>query len=161
MSATPTTHDSRHPLLIALLLALVVAAMNIGLWWWGNLPHGPDDWHGPIGGFSVSVFQRYQNPLQQDFPSDAEIDSDLKLLRKYTGAHPHLFHAGKSADLPPGRSKDGLQVMAGANIDTRLGNNEREIDDADRAGQPLPGDHQPGDRRQRGAVPRRPARSSR
>ena len=72
-------------MLVALLLALVVAAMNIGLWWWGNQPHGPDDWHGPVNGFSVSVFQRYQNPLQKDFPSDAEIDSDLKLLRKYTG----------------------------------------------------------------------------
>ena len=66
MSATQATTDSRHPLLVALLLAVVVAAMNIGLWWWGNLPHGPDDWHGPVNGFSVSVFQRYQNPLKQD-----------------------------------------------------------------------------------------------
>ncbi len=101
--------------------------MNIGLWWWGNLPHGPDDWHGPINGFSVSVFQRYQNPLQKDFPSDAQIDGDLKLLRKYTGRirtystleNPQIYRLAR---------QDGLKVMAGANIDTRLRNNEREID---------------------------------
>jgi exo-beta-1,3-glucanase (GH17 family) len=83
LSAT-ATHDSRHPLLAAIALALIVAALNIGLWWWGNRPHGPEDWHGSISGFSVSVFQRYQNPLKQDFPSDEEIDADLKLLRRYT-----------------------------------------------------------------------------
>ena len=38
-----------------LLLALVVAAMNLGLWWWGNLPHGPEDWHGKIDGFALKT----------------------------------------------------------------------------------------------------------
>ena len=71
MSTTAVNQDSRYPLLTALVLALVVAAMNIGLWWWGNLPHGPDDWHGNISGFSLSVFQRYQNPFKQDFPNDS------------------------------------------------------------------------------------------
>ncbi|HVX56667.1 MAG TPA: hypothetical protein VHA37_02955, partial [Candidatus Saccharimonadales bacterium] len=128
MSASPaTSSDSRHPLFAALLIALVVAALNIGLWWWGNRPHGPDDWHGPINGFSVSVFQRYQNPLKQDFPSDAEIDGDLKLLRRYTGRirtystleNPQVYRLAR---------QEGLEVMAGANIDTRLNNNERELE---------------------------------
>jgi hypothetical protein len=67
--ATPA-RDSRHPVLAAVALALVVAALNVGLWWWSNLPHGPEDWHGKIGGFSLSVFQRYQSPFKQDYPSD-------------------------------------------------------------------------------------------
>ena len=100
--------------------------MNIGLWWWGNLPHGPDDWHGQISGFSLSVFQRYQSPFKQDFPSDQQIDDDLRLLRKYTGnvrtynmqLNPQVFRLAKN---------NGLKVMAGAEIDKRLDNNEKEI----------------------------------
>jgi exo-beta-1,3-glucanase (GH17 family) len=84
LSANAAKQHSRFPLLSAVLLALIVASMNIGLWWWGNLPHGPEDWHGKIGGFALSAFQRYQSPLKSDFPSDEEIDSDLKLVGKYT-----------------------------------------------------------------------------
>ncbi|MCP1373618.1 glycosyltransferase [Dyella lutea] len=127
MSATQATNDSRHPLLVALLLAVLVAAMNLGLWWWGNRPHGPDDWRGSINGFSVSFFQRYQNPLKQDFPSDQQIDSDLKLLRKYTG-HIRTYSTQENPQVYRLAHQDGLKVMAGANIDTRRGNNEREID---------------------------------
>ncbi|WP_430391203.1 glycosyltransferase [Dyella sp. 20L07] len=127
MSATSTTHDSRHPLLAAILLALIVAAMNIGLWWWSNLPHGPEDWKGPIGGFALSAFQRYQNPLKNDFPSDEEIDGDLKLIGRYTPRirtysmllNPQTYRLAE---------KDGLHVMAGAWIDRRLDNNEAEVE---------------------------------
>jgi exo-beta-1,3-glucanase (GH17 family) len=126
LSATPANHDSRHPLLAALLLALVVAAMNIGLWWWSNLPHGPEDWHGKIGGFALSAFQRYQNPLKGDFPSDDQIDADLKLISRYSDRirtysmlqNPQTYRLAE---------KDGLKVMAGAWIDARLDNNEKEI----------------------------------
>ncbi|MEO9079509.1 MAG: glycosyltransferase family 2 protein, partial [Rhodanobacter sp.] len=126
MSATATKYDSRYPLLTALLLALVVAALNIGLWWWGNLPHGPEDWHGKMGGLAFSSFQRYQDPTKQDFPSDDQIDSDLKLVAKYTHristysmqVNPQTYRLAQ---------KEGLDVMAGAEIDRRLENNEKEI----------------------------------
>lgn len=127
LSKTPHSSSSRFPLLTAIVLALLVAALNIGLWWWGNLPHGPDNWHGPINGFSVSFFQRYQNPLQKEFPDTQQIDSDMKLLRKYSSRirtyttleNPQVYRLAK---------KDGLKVMAGANIDSRLANNKRELD---------------------------------
>ena len=127
MSATAVNHDSRYPLLTALVLALVVAAMNIGLWWWGNLPHGPQDWHGKIGGFAFSAFQRYQDPLKHDFPSDDQIDSDLKLIAQYSDrirtysmqVNPQTYRLAE---------KDGLEVMAGAEISRRMENNEKEID---------------------------------
>ncbi|HEY9511444.1 MAG TPA: hypothetical protein VIQ48_02600, partial [Rhodanobacter sp.] len=57
LSASATQPASPHSVFAAILLALIVAAMNIGLWWWGNLPHGPEDWHGKIGGFALSAFQ--------------------------------------------------------------------------------------------------------
>ena len=128
MSATPNPSKAGPSSIIsAILLALVVAALNIGLWWWGNLPHGPEDWHGQINGFSVSFFQRYQNPFNQTFPSDDEIAGDLKLLHRYTGRirtystllNPQVFRLAQ---------KEGLKVMAGAEIDTRLENNEKELE---------------------------------
>jgi exo-beta-1,3-glucanase (GH17 family)/glycosyltransferase involved in cell wall biosynthesis len=128
LSATPNPAKT-GPLSIiaAILLALVVAALNFGLWWWGNRPHGPKDWHGRINGFSVSFFQRYQNPFNQSFPSDDEIASDMKLLHQYTSRirtysmqeNPQVFRLAQ---------KEGLKVMAGAQIDTRLDNNEKELD---------------------------------
>jgi cellulose synthase/poly-beta-1,6-N-acetylglucosamine synthase-like glycosyltransferase/exo-beta-1,3-glucanase (GH17 family) len=127
LSATEATNDSRHPLLAAILLALLVAALNIGLWWWGNRPHGPEDWHGPISGYSVSVFQRYQNPLKQDFPSDEEIDADLKLLRRYT-PRIRTYTTLENPQVYRLAEKEGLKVMAGANIDPRLINNEKELE---------------------------------
>ncbi len=106
---------------------MVVAAMNIALWWGGNYPHGPDDWKGPIGGFALSAFQRYQNPLKNDFPSEEEIDGDLKLIKRYsprirtysTLQNPQVYRLAE---------KEGLDVMAGAWIDRRLDNNELELE---------------------------------
>lgn len=127
MKTDSLNHDSRHPLLAAILLALVVAAMNIGLWWWSNLPHGPENWNGPIGGFALSAFQRYQNPLKNDFPSDDEVDSDLKLLKRYT-SRIRTYSTLQNPQVYRLAEKDGLQVMAGAWVDRRLDNNEKEID---------------------------------
>ncbi|HEX7815325.1 glycosyltransferase [Dyella sp.] len=126
MSSTPANQDSRHPFIAAILLALVVAAMNIGLWWWSNLPHGPEEWHGPIGGFALSAFQRYQNPLKQDFPSDEEVDGDLKLLRQYT-PRIRTYSMLENPQVYRLAEKEGLRVMAGAWLDNRLDNNEKEI----------------------------------
>jgi exo-beta-1,3-glucanase (GH17 family)/cellulose synthase/poly-beta-1,6-N-acetylglucosamine synthase-like glycosyltransferase len=126
LSVATTQHNSRHPLLTALILALIVAAMNIGLWWWGNLPHGPEDWHGKISGMALSVFQRYQSPLKSDFPTDAQIDSDLRLVSRYT-SHVRTYSMLQNPQLPRLAEKEGLKVMAGAWIDRRLDNNEKEI----------------------------------
>ena len=100
--------------------------MNVGLWWWSNLPHGPEEWHGPIGGFALSAFQRYQNPLKQDFPSDEEVDNDLKLLRQYT-SRIRTYSMLENPQVYRLADKEGLQVMAGAWLDNRLDNNEKEI----------------------------------
>ncbi|MFC5743792.1 glycosyltransferase family 2 protein [Dyella tabacisoli] len=101
--------------------------MNIGLWWWSNLPHGPEDWKGPIGGFALSAFQRYQNPLKLDFPSDEEIDGDLKLISQYS-PRIRTYSMLENAQIYRLADKNGLNVLAGAWIDNRLDNNEKEIE---------------------------------
>ncbi len=127
MSARPTQSKSKLSIFTAIVLALMIAALNIGLWWWGNRPHGPDDWHGQINGLAVSLFQRYQNPFKQDFPTDDQIDGDLKLLRQYTGRI-RTYSTVQTPQIYRMAQKEGLKVMAGADIDTRLDNNERELD---------------------------------
>jgi len=108
------------------VLALVVAALNIGLWWWSNRPHGPEDWHGPIGGFALSAFQRYQSPLKNDFPSDEQLDGDLRLLRGYS-SNIRTYSMLQNPQIPRLAEREGLKVLAGAWIDTRLDNNDKEI----------------------------------
>ncbi|WP_255367208.1 glycosyltransferase family 2 protein [Dyella sp. OK004] len=100
--------------------------MNIGLWWWSNLPHGPEDWKGPIGGFALSAFQRYQNPLKNDFPSEDEIEGDLKLISRYT-PRIRTYSMLQNAQAYRLAEKEDLDVLAGAWIDRRLDNNELEL----------------------------------
>ena len=126
MSASATSSTSRHALLSAVALALLVAALNMGGWWWSNLPHGPADWHGKISGFAFSPFRRYQNPMTGDFPSDAQINSDLGLISRYTGRI-RTYSMLQNPQLPRLAEHYGLKVMAGAWIDRRLDNNEQEI----------------------------------
>ncbi|WP_233841202.1 glycosyltransferase [Dyella sp. 2HG41-7] len=127
MSAAPSQPKTWPSIVTAIFLAFLVAALNIGLWWWSNRPHGPEDWHGKINGFSISLFQRYQNPFTQSFPSDDEIDGDLTLLHKYTD-HIRTYSTQLTPQIFRLAQKDGLKVMAGAEIDTRLDNNEKELD---------------------------------
>ncbi|HEX8776735.1 MAG TPA: glycosyl hydrolase family 17 protein, partial [Rhodanobacter sp.] len=125
MSADPST-QRRPSLFAAVLLALVVAALNIGLWWWGNRPHGPEDWHGPIGGFAFEPYQRYQDPLKDRFPSDEQVDGDLRLVRQYT-SNIRTYSMLQAPQIPRLAERDGLKLLAGAWIDTRLDNNDKEI----------------------------------
>jgi exo-beta-1,3-glucanase (GH17 family)/glycosyltransferase involved in cell wall biosynthesis len=126
LSADPSNLHRRPSLFAAVVLALVVAALNIGLWWWSNRPHGPEDWHGPIGGFALSAFQRYQSPLKNDFPTDEQIDGDLRLLRQYS-PNIRTYSMLQNPQIPRLAERDGLKVLAGAWIDTRLDNNDKEI----------------------------------
>jgi len=126
LSAVTTTEKS-HPILAALILAIVVAALNVGLWFVANLPNGPEDWKAPIPGFAFTAYQRYQNPIKGDVSTDPEIDADLRLVKKYS-PRIRTYSVLENPQTIRLADKEGLDVMAGANIDTRLENNEREIE---------------------------------
>jgi exo-beta-1,3-glucanase (GH17 family)/glycosyltransferase involved in cell wall biosynthesis len=100
--------------------------MNFGLWYVGNLPHGPDNWNGQIGGFGFTAYQRYQNPMKGDVSTDPQIDSDLKLVKRYTNRI-RTYSMLENAQVFRLADQNGMDVMAGALIDRRLGNNEREL----------------------------------
>ncbi|MET0616200.1 MAG: glycosyltransferase [Luteibacter sp.] len=122
-----TKTDRSHPILAALILAILVAGLNFALWLVANLPNGPDDWRGPIPGFAFTAYQRYQNPMKGDVATDPQIDGDLKLIRKYS-PRIRTYSMLENPQTIRLAANEGLDVMAGANIDTRLDNNEREIE---------------------------------
>ncbi len=72
-------------------------------------------------------FQRYQSPFTQSFPSDDQIDGDLKVLRPYTDRI-RTYSTLENPQVYRLAQKERLKVMAGAQIDTRLENNEKEMD---------------------------------
>ena len=111
----------------ALLLALLVAALNFALWAVADRPTQVVPWNGQVAGFAYSPFQRYQSPLAGNFPSDAEVAGDLALMAKHT-RRVRVYSVLQYPEIPRLAMKDHLDVMAGAWLDRRDGNNEREIE---------------------------------
>src|SRR5689334_9554191 len=78
-SPTPPAAPKRS-LWGAFFLALVVAALNVGLWAFINRPVNIANWEGKVEGFAFSAFQRYQSPLRDNYPSDDELAADLRII---------------------------------------------------------------------------------
>ena len=111
----------------ALLLALLVAALNFALWAAADRPTRVTSWNGQVAGFAYSPFQRFQSPLAGTFPTDRQIDADLALMAKHT-RRVRIYSVLQYPDIPRLAMKYHLDLMAGAWLDRRTGNNEKEID---------------------------------
>jgi exo-beta-1,3-glucanase (GH17 family) len=109
-----------------LLLAVLVAALNLARWGGADRPTQVVPWNGQVAGFAYSPFQRYQSPLAGNFPSDAEVASDLALMARHT-RRVRVYSVLQYPEIPRLAMKDHLDVMAGAWLDRRDGNNEKEI----------------------------------
>jgi exo-beta-1,3-glucanase (GH17 family)/glycosyltransferase involved in cell wall biosynthesis len=120
----------RRPRLLALLtafvLALIVAALNFVLWGVADRPTQVEPWQGQVSGFAFSAYQRYQSPFNDTHPSDAELDSDLALLSRYTHRI-RTYSSLESPAIPRLAMKHNLDVLAGAWLSGLEGNNEREL----------------------------------
>lgn len=110
----------------AFALALLIAALNFVLWGVADRPTHVGAWQGQIAGFAFSAFQRYQSPLADNYPSDSELASDLTLLSKYTHRI-RTYSSLESPSIPRLAMKHDLDVLAGAWLDRRDDNNEREL----------------------------------
>jgi exo-beta-1,3-glucanase (GH17 family)/cellulose synthase/poly-beta-1,6-N-acetylglucosamine synthase-like glycosyltransferase len=121
-------HPQRaRALVVALLVAVLVAALNFALWAVADRPTSVVPWDGQAAGFAYSPFQRYQDPLKDEFPTDQQVDADLALLAKHTHRI-RLYSSLQYAEVPRLAMKYHLDVLAGAWLDRRSVNNEHEID---------------------------------
>lgn len=111
----------------ALLLALVVAGLNFGLWAFLNRPVQIADWTGRVEGFAFSAFQRYQDPTKGLFPSESELAADIRLMSKYA-KRLRTYSSIESPQIPRIADFYGMEVMSGAWLDRRLRKNDEEVE---------------------------------
>jgi exo-beta-1,3-glucanase (GH17 family)/cellulose synthase/poly-beta-1,6-N-acetylglucosamine synthase-like glycosyltransferase len=126
LSTSPARPAKEKSFWRALLLSIVMAGLNFGLWTYLNKPAQPQAWTGKIGGFAYAPYQRHQSPLNSSYPSVEEIDRDMKQLSQYTDRI-RTYAALENPAIPSVAKKYGLKVTAGAYLDHRDQHNEDEV----------------------------------
>ena len=111
----------------ALIIALLVTLLNLMVWWAFNPQIPAPDASPRIAGLAYNGFQRWDSPLTQRFPSDAELAADLQQLAGMT-TRLRTYSASELPKLPALAAEKGLRLTAGAWFDARRPNNEREIE---------------------------------
>ena len=111
------------------LFLLIVISLNGFIFYVSNLPQyaGSDVPEGKINSFSYAPFREGQSPLTKVYPTEAQIDDDLKLLSSKT----HYIRTYSSMDgmesVPSTARKYGLKVIQGAWLSSTEKNNAAEI----------------------------------
>jgi exo-beta-1,3-glucanase (GH17 family)/cellulose synthase/poly-beta-1,6-N-acetylglucosamine synthase-like glycosyltransferase len=113
-----------------LLIAAAFAALTFAFWAFLNRPAAEPPWPTRIQGFAFSPFRTGEDPTRHEMPTDAEIDSDLKLLAGKTNSVRTYSVDGSLADVPQLAERHGINVAVGAWIDDHRENNERELETA-------------------------------
>jgi exo-beta-1,3-glucanase (GH17 family)/cellulose synthase/poly-beta-1,6-N-acetylglucosamine synthase-like glycosyltransferase len=113
-----------------LLIAAAFAALTCAVWAFLNRPATEPPWPAHIQGFSFSPFRISEDPTHHIFPTDAEIDSDLKLLTGKINTVRTYSVAGSLGDVPQLAERHGINVAIGAWIDNHRDVNEQQVDTA-------------------------------
>ncbi|HSN17934.1 MAG TPA: glycosyltransferase [Gammaproteobacteria bacterium] len=111
----------------SLVIAASVAALTVSVWAWFNQPDREPAWPDRIQGFSFSPFHAGEDAIAHRFPTDAEIDSDLKLLSGKTDSIRTYTMEGTIGDIPRLAAPYGMKVMLGAWVDSDKEKSEAQI----------------------------------
>ena len=101
----------------SLVIAASVAALTVSAWAWLNQPDPEPTWPDRIQGFSFSPFHGDEDAIAHRLPSEAEIDSDLKLLAGKTDSIRTYTVEGSLGEIPRLAAPYGFKVMLGAWVD--------------------------------------------
>jgi len=115
-----------HRINIALVFA--IAAATIAGWAATNQPHLEPQWPTSIDGFAFSPLRRGQDPVQGEFPSPADIDGDLALLARTTGAVRTYSLDGVYGAIPNMAARHGLDVTVGIELNGEKRRNELRVE---------------------------------
>ena len=131
-AGSPERHSERRQgkagrRISALIIALLVTLLNFLVWWAFNPQIAAPDASPRVAGLAYNGFQRWDSPLTQRFPSDAELAADLQQLAGMT-TRLRTYSASELPKLPALAAEKGLRLTAGAWFDARRPNNEREIE---------------------------------
>src|SRR6201992_829305 len=113
-----------------LLIAAAFAALTCAVWAFLNRPAAEPPWPAHIQGFSFSPFRIGEDPTRHVMPTDAEIDSDLKLLAGKINAVRTYSVEGSLGDVAQLAERHGINVAVGAWIDDHRDTNESQLEAA-------------------------------
>jgi len=113
-----------------LLIAAAFAALTCAVWAFLNRPAAEPPWPAHIQGFAFSPFRTGEDPTHHVMPTDAEIDSDLKLLAGKINTVRTYSVDGSLGDVPQLAERHGINVAVGAWIDDHRDTNERQLETA-------------------------------
>jgi exo-beta-1,3-glucanase (GH17 family)/cellulose synthase/poly-beta-1,6-N-acetylglucosamine synthase-like glycosyltransferase len=107
---------------------LGVAVITMGLWAGANRPVTDiAPYHGDIGGYAFSPFHRGESPQTGDYPTTAQIKSDLELVAKSTHNIRTYTVQGDLGQIPALAQGMGLNVTLGAWLDRKQAENAAEL----------------------------------
>jgi exo-beta-1,3-glucanase (GH17 family)/cellulose synthase/poly-beta-1,6-N-acetylglucosamine synthase-like glycosyltransferase len=109
------------------VIAASVAAITVSVWAYFNQPHQEPLWPGHIQGFSFSPLRADEDAIAHRFPTDAEIDADLKLLAGKTDSIRTYTTEGSMGNIPKLAAPYGFEVMLGGWVDSDRERSEAEV----------------------------------
>jgi len=112
----------------SIVIAASVAALTVSVWAYFNQPDHEAPWPERIQGFSFSPFHAGEDAIAHRFPTDDEINSDLKLLSGKTDSVRTYTMEGTIADVPKLAAPYGMKVMLGAWVDSDKQKSEAQVD---------------------------------
>jgi exo-beta-1,3-glucanase (GH17 family)/cellulose synthase/poly-beta-1,6-N-acetylglucosamine synthase-like glycosyltransferase len=115
-----------HP---ATLLAVgLAAAASFGVWDAANQKVPMPAYAGDVGGVAFSPYHRGETPEAHQYPTDAQISSDLAKASEITGHIRTYSLEGTLADIPRLAADYPLKVTLGAWIDTHTAADQQEVE---------------------------------
>ncbi|HYG32332.1 MAG TPA: glycosyltransferase [Methylophilaceae bacterium] len=111
---------------VPIIFALTLAFIHFSIWAIANRALPMMDAPPIINGFAYSGFQLNQSPLERKFPTDAELESDIKLLQPYSDRI-RTYSSLENAQVVDLAYKHDIRVTAGAWLDSDKKKNELEI----------------------------------
>ena len=110
-----------------LLFASLIALIHFGIWSVSNRSLPVMNAPTIVNGFAYSGFQENQSPLEKEYPSTAELEADLKILRPLTNRI-RIYGALENSEVTALASNLNFEITAGAWINSDLTANRREVD---------------------------------
>ncbi|MEO8224416.1 MAG: glycosyltransferase [Gammaproteobacteria bacterium] len=111
-----------------LLIVTAFGAATVTLWGLANRPVAEPPWPQQIQGFAFSPYRANQDAVAGDFPTTAQIDEDLALLKGRTRSVRTYTTDGTMAEVPALARKHGIKVALGAWIDARGEHNATQVE---------------------------------
>jgi exo-beta-1,3-glucanase (GH17 family)/cellulose synthase/poly-beta-1,6-N-acetylglucosamine synthase-like glycosyltransferase len=108
----------------SVIIALAIAILSVSLWALANRPEEEPPWPSRIQGFSFSPFQAGQDPLEEIYPSESQINADLDLLSGKTHAIRTYTVENVQAKVPELAKAHHINVALGVWIGADLETNE-------------------------------------